>query len=408
MWRNVVLLALAAPLVAGEPDGAIAHPLRWCDPNGTPAGTRRSNCLPLTRDVEEAWNIKLPGPAASPVVYWEGEAYLACRHNEKYVLLAVDVFAGRIVAQKTLPKAAPPPLPVVWDGRVYLRVAPTDLAELKRANRTFNRVWVHKPAEEFLSDPIIYENEIYAVADGNLIRLQPRRRSPVWTVGNGALRGRPALYGKRVYALGESTQPGSAPSMHVFVYERRGGRGVTFKNAAWYDKRDPPHRSIPGGITVTRNTVIVRGPAALATTQGGATHVMLDHLATDKRFRLGAEAPGLMNYPVEPAVTPLGVLVLAQAQSTGWAFLRPERRYQVFATDEDNPDLFEPAVRVGPTVLGDIVYFGAWAADLRTRHVLWRLPVTQLSYPAVPLDRMVLVVDRHRFLRAFRGRGTRS
>lgn len=407
MRRLAILLALAPLLRAGEPDGAIAHPLRWSDPNGTPAGTRRSSCLPLTRDIEEAWSITLPGPAVSPAIYWEGEAYLACRVKDAYVLLGIDVFAGKIVAKKRLPKAAPPPLPVAWDGRVFLRVAPRELAEFKRAGRSFNRLWVHKPAERFLSDAIIYENEIYAVADGNLIRLQPRRRSPTWTAGNGTLRGRPALYGKRVYTLGEYAQPGSAPSMHVYVFERRGGRGVTFKNAAWYAKRDAPALSVPGQITVTRKTVIVRGPAPLATTTGGATHVMLDHHATDERFRLAAEAPGLMNYPVEPAVTPLGVLVLAQAKSTGWAFLRDERRYLVFATREDNPDLFNSATRVGPTVLGDIVYFGAWAADLRTRHVLWRLPVKQLSFPAVPLDRMVLVVDEHTHLRAFRGRSSK-
>ena len=54
-------LALLSQFAAAEPDAAIAHPLRWSDPNGTPAGTRRSACLPLTDDVEESWSLRLPG-----------------------------------------------------------------------------------------------------------------------------------------------------------------------------------------------------------------------------------------------------------------------------------------------------------------------------------------------------------
>ena len=106
----------------------------------------------------------------------------------------------------------------------------------------------------------------------------------------------------------------------------------------------------------------------------------------------------------EVAVGLLGPLVLAKTDVIGWALLGDDKRYRFLATPKDNPDLFRPAVRVAPTALGDIVYFGTWAADIRTRHVLWRLPVKELYYPAVPLDRMVLVIDGNRRVRAFRPR----
>ena len=408
MWRLVIAFVLAAAARAGEPDAATAHPLRWSDPNGTPAGTRRSACLPLTDDVEEAWSVELPGAAVSPIIYWEREAYLVCLSKEAFTLVAIDVFTGKLIAKKRLPKGTPKPLPVVWDRRLYLQLANRELGEFRRTGRTFNRVWVHKLKSDHISNPIVFENEVYLVADGNLVRLQPRARTEVWSTWGYNLRGRPALYGANVYVLGQKAERGSAPSMHVFVFERRTGKLVTARNAAWYANRDPPNRIHPGLITVSEKHVVVRGPAALATERGTASHVIMDHQLRAGSLRLGLQPPGLMNYPVEPAATPLGMLVLARGKVLGWAFLRDDRRYEVFVTHEDNPGLFDRKHRVAPTVLGDIVYFGAWAADIRTRRVLWRLPVGKLTFPAVPLDRMVLVIDGKYRLRAFRARGSKS
>ena len=188
-------LALLSNLAAGEPDAAIAHPLRWSDPDGTPAGTRRSACLPLTDDVEEKWSLVLPGKALSAIVYWERIAYLICAGSkETRYLVAIDVIEGKLLSKKRLPKG-PVPMPVVWDGRIYLTQGGIELAEYTRAGKSFNRVYVHKPAQEWLSHPIVFENELYVVADGDLMRLRPRRKSPVWRTSYGTLRGRPALYG---------------------------------------------------------------------------------------------------------------------------------------------------------------------------------------------------------------------
>jgi len=402
MRRIAILLLLAWPAPAGEQDAAIAHPHRWSDPYGTPAGARRSACLPLTSDVEEAWSVDLPGPAVSPVVYWEREAYLACRDGDRYVLVAVDVFEGELSARETLPKDAPSPLPVVWEGRVYLRRGPLELSEFVRSGRTFTRRWSHEPAERTLGDPIVFENEIYVIADGDLVRLRPRWKSPIWRVGAGHLGGRPALYGDHVYAL----QRKSGIEMHVGAYRRRGGVEDAWKDVAHY-ARSSAAQTRPR-ISVTEKTLILRGPGAFSTTAGKASHVMVDRDASGARLRIGTKPSGFMNFPVEPAMTPLGLLVLAKAKITGWGFFVDERRYRIFASDDDNPDLFDRKRLVAPTVLGEIVYFGSWAADLRTGDILWRLPVKEMSFPAVPLDRMVIVVDGKTKLLAFRPRGSKS
>jgi len=384
-----------------EPDGAIAHPLRWSDPNGTPAGTRRSACLPLTNDVEEAWSVKLPGFAESPLVYWGREAYIVCSLGRQRSLVAIDVLAGTILAKKRLADG-PKPLPVVWDGRVYLRTSATEIAEYRRVGRTFNRLWSLRVGEQFVSDPIIFDNEIYAVADGDLVRLRPRRRDPVWRTGLHNLRGRPALYGEHVYVIGDFQRAGFEPSAHLYVYRRDNGRTVEFKNAAWYRQRTPPELSLPGSITVTEKEVLIRGPIAFATQKGSASHVMLDRSDGADGLRIGRKSVRLQNYTVPPAMTSLGTLALADAKPLGWVLRKPEGGLYL-STYEDNPDLYSIKQRVGPTVLGDVVYFGSWAADIRTRRILWRLPVKSLKFPAVPIDGGVLIVDG-RALRAFRAR----
>jgi len=405
--RSGFLLLLLPGVAFGEPDGAIAHPLRWCDPNGTPAGTRRSACLPLTADVEEAWRVRLPGLAQSPLVYWEREAYVVCASGTKRNLVAIDVLSGEILAQKRLPKG-PPPLPVVWDGRVYLRNSVTELTEYRRAGRSFNRIWVHKVAETFLSDPIVFEDEIYAVADGDLVRLRPRRKSPVWRIGSGQLRGRPALYGPHIYVVGEyQTEVEFAPSMHVYVHRRADGANVLSKNAAWYGRGEIPKLSVSAEITVTAKEILIRGPRNFLTKSGSASHVMLDREEAGGELSIARKGARLQNYSVPPAMTSMGTLALAYTKPIGWVLRTGEKGYYLSQYD-DNPDLYSVSQRVGPTVLGDVVYFGAWAADIRTRRILWRLPVKQLRFPAVPIDGGVLIVDDLVNLRCFRARRRRG
>ena len=182
---------------------------------------------------------------------------------------------------------------------------------------------------------------------------------------------------------------------------------MTFRNASWYNRGVIPEPSASGEITVTEREVLIRGPVALAAQGGATTHVMLDRQESNGRLALATKPPRLQNYPVPPAMTSMGTLALADANPVGWVLHEPKGGYYL-STVQDNPDLYDVKRRVGPTVLGDVVYFGAWAADIRTRRILWRLPVTRLRFPAVPIDGGVIIVDDLDRLRAFRSRKSRS
>jgi hypothetical protein len=73
----------------------------------------------------------------------------------------------------------------------------------------------------------------------------------------------------------------------------------------------------------------------------------------------------------------------------------------VIAQRSHSPDLFKDLVP--PTVLGNIVYFGTWAADIQTNEILWRLPLRTVAFGVVPADRLLLVVEGDT-LHAFKSR----
>ena len=80
-----------------------------------------------------------------------------------------------------------------------------------------------------------------------------------------------------------------------------------------------------------------------------------------------------------------------------------KRRGLVLARKQWTPDLFQDMV--APTVLGDVAYFGTWAADVVTGEVLWRLPIRgRVLFPAVPADKIVVVIDESHTLRAYKER----
>ena len=116
-----------------------------------------------------------------------------------------------------------------------------------------------------------------------------------------------------------------------------------------------------------------------------------------------AQRFGMFSFHLPPAQHGRGAVVLADGDDGREWMLWRDDRFLHLASQARQPDLFRDAVP--PTVCGDVVCFGSWAADLETRRILWRLPVKRVTRPVVPADRLVLVVDDDKTLRAFRGRG---
>jgi hypothetical protein len=159
-------------------------------------------------------------------------------------------------------------------------------------------------------------------------------------------------------------------------------------------------------ITVTPDMIYVYTPWPVPTENGRGHYALVPCLW--ERGRAVAKPGGVWvaDFVVPPATTRRGTLCLGgKPGNLEWQLRLPTGRYYVLATEKTQPYLFRDLV--APTILGDIAYCGSWAVDLATLDLLWKLPVERVTFPAVPADRLVLIVENGKTLRAFRGRGKR-
>jgi hypothetical protein len=386
-FATAALLGLCCVASAGEPDGAVAAPARWTGPNGPASNSRRSSAMPVTRDVVEAWSVELPGIAVSPPVTWDGRAYVTCQARRGVTLVAIDIATGEIAGKKMFTKAPQAPIHV-WADVVYLRTSETVVSGYKLAGRSF----VQRTKLDLPEPPqgmAVLENEIYVVAGGKLTRAAPGLKSKVWEVGDGML-GQPAVYGNAVLVVGRSgTRRFSGVSLQA--YSRREGKvlgSCTIANMS--------SRVGPAEVTVGGRRVLVRSPFAIPTNNGHATHAFITRQSDGKNVRLKFD--GLWSFKLRPAVYKHGLVSCDGEEWQWWT----DRGGLPLASRRTRPDLFR--FPVPATVLGDVVYFGTWAADVETGEVLWRLPVAAVSFGAVPVDRLVLVVQSGSMFAAYRSR----
>lgn len=405
-WVRVLLAVAAVALPAGaEPAGQVADALRWYDPRGCAGGSRRSAAIPVTGDPVEAWKVETRQPVLAPPVHWDGRLYLLCGSGKQRELLALDLFEGRELARRIL-GSGPPTKPVVWDHRVYLRIAEEEIGEFVVVGSGFNESWRHRPACGPLSDPVIFENEIYVGSAHGLLRLSPGRAKPVWKTVCGPARGRAAVYGDVVCALGEEQVPGYEPSMHLYSYLRSDGSCVAALNVAWYHRGSIPLLDVEGELVFGGGRCYIRAPAPLAAQNGSCPAASLPFGMTRGGARAGEKEISLLDVDGGFTTHRDGLVAFMQGRS---------KREIVYFTNEgggtsghilsdsrEQPDLF--ACEFPPTMLGDIAYFGDWAADVTTHQILWRIPVASLAFPIVPADRMFVAVEAPCVVRAFRER----
>jgi outer membrane protein assembly factor BamB len=341
--------------------------------------------MPVVRDVVEAWAVKLPGPAWGPPVTWDGLAYVMCgAPSGGGVLVAADVARGGVVASKPLPKA--PAAPVhVWAGVVYAMTGDSQLTGLRRAGRTFLEGWKYTARDFAPEGMAVLENEVYAVSKGTLLRLAPGSRKPVWSLPQGFV-GEPAILGDTVLCL-------SGNGVRLWCGRRRDGAAIDTA------------RIVEGGmfasraqITVGSQYILVRSRPVPFSEAGIGPCAFLTYSLEGKEVKARA-ADGYMEFGATPAA--YKDQLIACDRMDCWLLWQGESG-RVLAHRQYTPGLFTHPV--APTVLGDVVYFGAWAADIETGEVLWRLPLESVRFGAVPADRLVLVIDSKDTLRAYRSR----
>ncbi len=398
----IALACIAAPGDAGAQEFA-APAGRWPDARGTASGSYASRALPLIGDVEEAWKLALPGGAAGAPVHWDGIAYLICVDGTRRALLAVDLASGKVRATKALPPGPAHPA-LVWDRLVLVRVTESQIMGYSLGGSSFEQRWKPDTGSLPIGEPVVADSEVYFVAEGSLLRLRfGKSRSEV--VASGNFLGRPALCGNLVLALCHAESPGYAPSLHISAFDRRTGRHEATSNVAWYAGGEMPTLDAGGAITVTPGEICVEAPAPLKTTEGQSSHAFLSCRIERDRIAFTGSA-GMHDLLAPPSCHAGGTLALSGGQPARWHLWARNKEGQmmgtVLADGADRPDLLRHPLPA--TVLGDIAYFGSWAADLRTGEILWYLPVTDPKFAAVPADGLVLIVDG-RTLRAFREAG---
>lgn len=380
--------ALFAAFASAEPDGAVAEPARWTGPNGPPSNSRRSRALPVTRDVVAAWSVALPGEAVAPPVTWDGTAYVLCAAREGAELVAVDVAKGVLVAKKILPAAPRAPIHV-WGGVVYVRSSAGQISGMRPVGSSFIEKW--KLASPESPSMTVFEGEMYLAAGGALVRASPGLKDPLWSVP-GTFHGPPAIYGDSVLAI-EIDRHGIG---NLVSHDRRTGRMVAKTEIGMPALAG--QQAAPIDITAGADHLLVRPPWPIRLERGTASDVFVSY-GFEGNLLLNLEARSVMNFRVKAAVYKGGLIGCESEEEWHW-WRGPTG--QVIAHRKNAPDLFKELV--APTVVGNVVYFGTWAADVDTSEILWRLPVRSVRFGIVPADRLLLAVDGERKLHAFKSR----
>lgn len=397
--RALALLALGLRLALAGPESAAA-PERWSDVRGTPAGGFASRARPVVRDPVQAWSIRLPGRAMQAPLLWRGLAYLLCADGAGRTLVAVDIYLGEVVAKKTLAKDLEAQL-AVWNGVVLLNNGGKELLALRRSKKTFRRIWRSRPGR--FTDPVFWQGDIYVVNAERLECWKLGQSKPRWSAGGG-LRGRPAVLGSVVYAVGHVSQEGYLPQATLFAFHRKTGGQLAQALIGYYADNPgvPPGPEASMTIVAGASWVFVKPPRPIAGRTGRFTIVAVPQEITGGRPVLGQA--GLFDWEMAPSLHKGGTIYSQTRKGViGWIRMDSEGKVHPITSTQTHPLLMRR--RVPPVILGDVVYFGHWAADIRSREVLWRLEKADVRLPATPADGMVLLIEGERTLLALKERG---
>jgi hypothetical protein len=400
---TALLLNLAA---AEEPDAAVAEPARWVEPRGCASGSFRSRALPVVTEIEDAWQLAFEAVEAPPV-HWDGIGYVVATAAGKPHLVAFDLATGKERARVLLRGFLRGSPLLVWDHMAMLQPDDEQITGYRLAGKRLEVAWTFRGQTNARPRaPVVHDNEIYCLINAGLARIRPGASVPAWMMpapeGAGAI----AVLGGNVFvaAFGSPrrTSIGMISELTLVVYRRSDGHHVLTHNVceAVYSEKPP------------RLTIMLAGPSLFVgsawpflASEGYASHAIVPLKYSGDAFTFAPA--GLWTCLAPPAHHPTeGTLLLSKTKEAGggleWCAARGDRIYSL-AAEADQPECFRDMV--SPTVLGAVVYFGSWAADVDTGEILWRLPVKRVTHAAVPADGLVLVVEDGRTLRAFRGRG---
>ncbi len=389
----------------------MAAPTRWPNPRGPASGGGLSAARPIVGDIELAWTLSLSpkdGAIVCPPVLWDGVGYFLTKNPKGLTsLIAFDVRSGKRRAATTFTdkKIRIRSRLIVMAGIVVLESVDRELVGYRLRGSKMSRAWRVSKRHVDGSTPTMPIGEdglVYVPARGSeeIFAFRPGSSFPLWSTGAGRdvfhrTMGAPVVAGDYVFQA-----RGNNRSVSVTAYHRSNGE-LKFHQIMGYLGKGGNWRPRPIQLTVTRDSLYLRSSSPLQTTKGNAYWSMQELTWKGNAVELKGKVGLLPEVPVAPVYHRRGTLILEdRPPNRAWSFMRDRKIYAL--TDvKIQPDLFRHTV--APTLLGDIGYFGSWAADLESLEILWRLPVKSVVYRPVPTDNLVLIVDGVFTIKAFQG-----
>ncbi|MHC4549340.1 MAG: outer membrane protein assembly factor BamB family protein [Planctomycetota bacterium] len=345
--KTLTLLLLATAVVAAEPAGSRAAAERWTHPRGPAAGNGRSRARAPDSFGGIVWSYKARKEIVAPPLTWDGAAFV----RDGSSLAALDVETGDVLARTTV-KVADPLRIATYDRSVFLLGEGGRLAQLRLRGRQFVRGWSFA-AGEGASAPCIVEGEIFLTTAAGLLRLRAGSREAVWTAA-GEYLGDPAVYGDHVYAVKRT-----GGQLVLAAHLRTGGEIVASLEIGRATGRG-------GRVIVTRNVVGVLLPPA----EGGKWAIVrrkpVENGPPDLEFDRNES---LLNQPSTGESNLLGMT----GKPLAWTLLSVGKRKRMPLTaGRHRPDLVadvsSPVSLNWPTVV-----FGMWAGNVHSMRILWHL-----------------------------------
>lgn len=395
----ILLLGLFGAVAAAQGgtrtrDGAVAPPNRWYVRGGCASRSGTSDARAPRRDPEAAWSYQVRGAIESEPLVWDDVVIIAAREaGGRRTLHLVDRESGRRLVQQPLP-ATVPLAPAVWGNRIVVRPAPDRVDVYRFDGRRLHNVRSIK-TDGIVSEPLLFENELYLRVDYELFRYDLDRREHVWRArSTGSFRGSPALRGAYLFSVWYD--PNQYP--HVAALRRTDGRIVDdiVIGSAAEDLPAPDEEFAP---VVLEDELIVALPRGVESQAGQTYSTVRVHRKREAFAK--SPPPSLHHFLVEP--TPFGP---HEAGTGGWAVLeeppggvrqwitawRGEHDWLqiTMANSQRHPFLLDaPAASTAE----DVLFLGPLAVEPRSLRVRWRAPLAPTFRP-VPVEGGVVVVPR--------------
>ena len=353
--RSSLLPALLLPLLlqsaqAQTADGELAERDRWTHFRGPASGSGGTLEKPPASLGKIEWSFKTRGKDVllGPPLTWDGVAFLIVGTRKKARLVALDTETGAKLATAAL-KTDGVPRPAVGNRSVFL-IEKNTLVERLLQRKRFLRRWTYTvgPAA---SPPCVHKNEIYVATASGLLRLRSGQRRAVWKA-KGNFFGRPALFGRHVYAL----RKGSGETPVLAAYDR-----VSGKQAATVEL---PHKAAAGGGRVAVAAGIV---AAQLPPTSKRQWCLVKRTAKDDTLVLSE--PKLHTFKTHPVLWDDRALGLDQ--DGDWVSVSLKGRGGKVIKKEDRKDLVLGAA--SPVRFRGGVGFGSWMLEAGTMNILWHV-----------------------------------